>query len=335
MKVFVEAYLFNNFGDDLFLDILLKRYPKTKFITISNYFQTKNSNIKIYKSPFLKLNFISSLLKKLLMESTDLSISIGGSMYIEEKNRINQTPLICNNYYILGSNFGPYFSEEFLNVHKKLFSQARDVCFRDDYSYKLFKDIKSVRKGADIVFNLDTSNLSLNNTNKVVISVIDCKNRFPDKILDYENLILNFINYFSKLNYKIVLMSFCKIQGDENAVNRILNKASIKCEKYFYNGNINEALNIIADSSVVIGTRFHANILGILMNKRIIPISYSQKTNNVLKDLGYQGKIIDLQSIENIDINSLYLNDFEYQIDLNKIKNEANLQFEKLDEVLY
>lgn len=334
MKAFVEAYLFNNLGDDLFLDILTKRYPKTQFVTMSNYFESYQSNIKIYKSYFFKSDFISNVIKSYLTKKSDITISIGGSMYMEEGNRIKQIPKIYNDYYILGSNFGPYHTQEFLQVHKAFFSKVKDACFRENYSYDLFKDLKNIRKGADIVFNLDLSGIPVTQSKNVIISVINCKNRFPEKLNDYEKLILNFIHYYKRNGYKVTLMSFCKIQGDEEAIKRILNKTEIKCNVYFYNGNRNEALKILADSSIVIGTRFHANILGILMNKHIIPISYSLKTDHVLKDLGYQGQIIDIKNINKFNFNHFNIKDFEYQIDLEEIKKEAVLQFKALDEVL-
>ena len=198
----------------------------------------------------------------------------------------------------------------------------------------MFKDKKNVRKGADIVFNLDLSNVSLTPSKNVIISVINCINRFPNKVNDYENLIINFINYYKRKGFEVTLMSFCKIQGDEEAIKSILNKTKENCKTYFYNGDRNEALRVLANSSVVIGTRFHANILGILMNKQIIPISYSSKTDHVLRDLGYQGKIIDIKNIDDIDLSYFDMKNFDYQIDLDKIKKEAALQFKRLDEVL-
>lgn len=35
MKIYLDAFLSQNLGDDLFLDILLKRYPNHKFYTLT------------------------------------------------------------------------------------------------------------------------------------------------------------------------------------------------------------------------------------------------------------------------------------------------------------
>ena len=46
MKIYLNAYIAQNLGDDLFLDILLKRYPNHEFYAITQikneYHQTNN-----------------------------------------------------------------------------------------------------------------------------------------------------------------------------------------------------------------------------------------------------------------------------------------------------
>ena len=44
MKVYVDAYLEKNLGDDIFLDMLIKRYPKHKFYAMSRKEKEYNSN---------------------------------------------------------------------------------------------------------------------------------------------------------------------------------------------------------------------------------------------------------------------------------------------------
>ena len=53
-------------------------------------------------------------------------------------------------------------------------------------------------------------------------------------------------------------MSFCQYEGDEKIINEIMkNNKKKNVEKYFYRGNIDEALKIIANASVIVGSRFH------------------------------------------------------------------------------
>lgn len=355
-KLLLDMYLKKNLGDDLFFKIISERYPNTIFyIQPGLNYNKKNypKNIKIIRNLFtrtinviekkLKLNtlFVTNFLKL----KCDAYIVLGGSMFIEKKKFDKK--IIYNKYfkikkpfYILGSNFGPYKSNNYYEAYKNIFEKTIDISFRDKYSYELFKNLKNVRVNPDIVFSLDTSNIELNEEEKVIISVINCRNRFEEKVSNkYENLIIDLINKFDKFGYKVILMSFCKYEGDEEAINEILSEISSdelknKIEQYNYNGNIEEALNVLGKAKIIVGSRFHANILGLVMNKTILPIAYSDKTINVLKDINFKGKIIDIRKIDEFNINELTKKDLEYKINVEKYKKNAQKHFEKLDEFL-
>lgn len=345
MKIYLKAFIDKNLGDDLFIDIVTKRYQNEKFLindrakylnneNLSFYKKSKVSKILgkiLYKCSLSKINYETFVSKK-----CDLSIMIGGSMFIEGSSKYMEK--LKNPLFIIGSNFGPYSTEKFLKKNKKILSSAYDVCFRDKKSFDLFKELNNVRYSTDIVFSYKNPNVKISEDKKVVISVIDCD--FKAKELgdnyreDYENKIIELIEFFNSKNYEVILMSFCKAQGDEIAINRIMKKTSINVSKFYYTGDIEKAVEIIASSSIVIGTRFHANVLGLLYHKTIIPISYSNKTVNVLKDMNFKGKVIDIRNMKNFDVNSLTNDDLNYKIDVSYQKKDAQKQFEKLDEIL-
>ena len=70
------------------------------------------------------------------------------------------------------------------------------------------------------------------------------------------------------------------------------------------------------------------------MNKTIIPIAYSDKTINVLQDINFKGKYIDIESIDSFDVNELSDKDLSYKLNIDKYKEDANKHFEVLDKVL-
>jgi colanic acid/amylovoran biosynthesis protein len=107
-----------------------------------------------------------------------------------------------------------------------------------------------------------------------------------------------------------------------------------KFEKYCYRGNIEEALDTIGDSQVIVGTRFHANILGFLMNKVVIPIAYSDKTTNVLSDLKFSGKIFDIRFKEGLSFDNLDDVILSNNFDMSVINKNLNDPFEKVDMIL-
>ena len=259
-------------------------------------------------------------------------------MFIERKKSRKKTEKINKKYYVLGSNFGPYFTEKFYYKYYDYFSLAEDVCFRDEKSYDMFKNLKNIRKAADIVFSLDTKKYLCNSPSReAIISVIDCNRKVSQEYKElYEYKIVELVEFLKSKSYSIKFMSFCKSEGDEDAINSILNKINNKenISTYFYDGNISEALEIINMSSLIVGTRFHANILGLLFNKSIIPIAYSDKTLDVLNDINFKGKIFDIRSMDDFEVHTLEDKDLTYKLDVSTQKKDAERHFEKLDKVL-
>ena len=141
-------------------------------------------------------------------------------------------------------------------------------------------------------------------------------------------------NYYADKNYEVVLMSFCKGEGDEDVIDRILEKTnSDKIKSYYYNGNIDEALAEIASSEIVVGTRFHSIILGLVFNKKILPIIYSSKTKNMLNDLKFKGKMLEINDIDKINDENIdsYVSN---KLNIDKQRKMAEKHFEKLDELI-
>lgn len=355
-KIYINAYTKKNLGDDLFLYLVANRYKNT-FFTISDvkynskYFPP---NLKIKKSFLFKA--LNKILKMLTLDNFslqcfiknrfDICLNLGGSIFIENNNLAFWKKNIHNNLinkkgynFVIGSNVGPYKNKEFIELLRKdLFSDCIDVCFRDNYSYDIFSELNNTRVSPDIVFSLDLSNVIITDNKKVVISVINCSNRNIDKKL-YEKSIINMIYKLDSLGYEIVLMSFCKKEGDEKAIKSILrilngNLLNKKIKKYLYRGNIEEALNIIGDSQIVVGSRFHANILGLIMNKVVIPMAYSDKTLNVLKDLNFKGKIFDVRTNDIENIGNITNEDLNYHLDVTKQIIESSKHFMVLDRIL-
>ena len=338
--MYVDAYLEKNLGDDLFIDILIKRYPNHKFYAISKGKKySKYQNLKIYSNEYVFRALKKFQLEKYLANCFDLVVSIGGSMYMEKGDSKRDFSLGRKKRFILGSNFGPYKTQEYFNNLKNIFKLAEDVCFREKYSYDLFSDLKNVRYASDIVFSMDTKDIKITNRKRAIISIISCDYKLDETYKKvYEEKIIELITFLQYKKYEICLMSFCKVEKDEDAIRSILSKCNYELKKkvqvYYYNGNIEEALNIIGDSSLVVGSRFHANIIGLLLGKTIIPVIYSDKTKHVLDDMNVKTKMIDIRDIENFSIDSINDDDLNRIIDVTKQRKDAIKHFEILDKVL-
>ena len=353
-KVLLRFYSANNLGDDLFIKIVTERY-KNQFSLISYVdapFLKPIKNIRVYKNRVVaafshrlsKLFKVSNLWLSLLAKKNDLFLYVGGSIFMEQDNLSywkKEKKFYDNlsiDYYILGLNFGPYATHEFKILTTDIFKRARDVCFRDKASYTLFNDLGTTRASTDIVFSMDTSKYTINKEKIAIFSLINCEDRFNQKIADkYDQEIRVMTKKLVNDGYKVIYMSFCQYESDETVNQRVLDgldkTTASNVELFRYYGNLEEALALIAKCEIVIATRFHAVILGLLFSKKVLPLAYSKKTSNILHDLDFKGEIVDINKIEKfdgsaVDFTALRVTDVTDQV------TRANLQFQELDKVL-
>lgn len=345
-KIKVSGYVNLNLGDDLFLKILFERYKDIKF-----YVDCPKKLFSIYKSNFPKIKFYRyhSIISKIRnfytrkISNDYINLKIGGSIFQENENtKLIKIWLKDKNTYILGANFGPYFTDGYLEWYKAYFQSAEDVCFRDRYSYSLFKDLPNVRYAPDIVFSykkINSENKRISKRKKIAVSVINLKNR--KGLRAYHKLYIKkmkeVIKFFSEKNYIILLMSFCKNEGDEEAISDILNGINnkVNIELLFYQGKLEDTLQSINEADYVIANRFHSLVLSWCMNKPAFPIIYSKKTKCVLEDMNYFGPSIEICNIENLNPQEI-LKFFEKNeiMDVNKEKLQAENHFYALDKMI-
>ena len=140
---------------------------------------------------------------------------------------------------------------------------------------------------------------------QVFVSVINCAGRDAShNLADHDaRYVANMAGLLTGLlseGKKIVLASFCKEEGDEAGIAKILTAMGIEKDSRIrvlcYDGTNAYALTrAIAESGSVIATRFHATILAIRAGRPVLPILYSDKTKYVLEDMGFSGTLYDLR----------------------------------------
>ena len=317
-KAYIYAYDRQNLGDDLFVHTLVKRYPRTKFYMWSDVKNRETfaslKSLKVFDRDSRFVHFLRRLRPSLVARyrsiiegRCDAVVYIGGSIFMEYPN----WQQICTwwewtsknrPFFVLGANFGPYHTEAYRDTMAEIFANCRDVCFRDRYSAKLFGD--TVRMAPDILFSYPMPHVSVKDE-QVFVSVINCAGRDESHGLDIhdERYVSNMAALLRTLlneGKRIVLASFCKEEGDEDGIAKIV--SSLGCENdpmvktLYYDGtNAHELTRTIAESGGVIATRFHAVILALAAGRPVLPIIYSDKTKHVLCDLGFSGTVYDLR----------------------------------------
>ncbi len=358
-KIYIKAYTYFNLGDDLFIKMLVDRYPNTNFYLPNKLYNDKfnQDNLTCYSYKTIVDKVVLRLLSKdrdKYNKYHDYIISkdqrkysdfvyIGGSIFMQtngwERRLIELQKIMsyAKNFFVIGCNFGPFHDDKFYKNHKSLFNKFNDICFREKYSYDLFKDNNNSRLAPDVVYGLDVNSYKKECNEKVVISVINLNNRadlFEYKQSYYNNL-FEIISNCQKMKKEVVLMSFCKSEGDEEAINEIMrnikNKAGVS--HHFYTGDLDESLSLLLNAKAIVATRFHASILALVGSVPLYPFIYSNKTINALNDIGFKGNFNDIREnkLTNFNLETLLNDDI---CDVNKEKIEADKQFYALDNYL-
>ena len=347
-RILVNGYMQENLGDDLFFKILFDRY-KDVIWTMNTYDKEYNKIYKKYR--FVKIK--NRIIKKFKLENEsyykkfDAIIYIGGSIFIENSNWENQyierKALIKKfegkKIFFIGSNFGPFYTEEYYRKYKDMFNKCTDICFRDNYSFNLFnKEVSNCRVAPDIVFQL--KNRKKEKKKKTLgISLINLKSReklclYHDK---YINKIIEIVYRFLKEDYDIYFFAFCKKEKDMSVINEIIDKIEEKKDKIRiieYDGDLDKFLSYFSSMELIIGTRFHACILSQVFGQGLYPIIYSEKTYNVLKDINLDSHYTYIQDIENLHVEDVIGSIKDNKIHDRSIFKDAEKQFEVLDKFI-
>lgn len=357
-KMLIYAYTEFNLGDDLFIKVLCERYPDTQFrICAPRLYKLcfkDLKNLKVYPSDsfFVRgINFITrrlkihNVLQKYLVDHSDGVVHIGGSIFMQAdhwKEHFNKAEVIRNKrkpYYLLGSNFGPYTDTEYYEEHKRIFKDYTDICFREKYSYDLFDDLDNVRLAPDIIFQLDPPEDLRGHDDYIVLSVIKPSSKGLNNFDNfYYEKMKDIAIYFIQKGYAVHFMSFCEHEGDQQAIEEILKLMGSEYEAetkvHLYKTNIEEVLSVLAQSSFVVASRFHAMILGWVFNKPVFPVAYSKKMINVMEDASFDGLYTDFDTLEDIQPEQVFECMHTNRINIFPQIKYAEKHFENLDDYL-
>lgn len=268
----IIAYAANNLGDDMFVEILCKRYPQQQFYIICNY----NNSACFVKIKNLKTIYENSeeynMFYKHIDRYINMQILIGGSLFMQPQNRqdINQKFESVKNsipspyipFVILGANFGPFTEQQHIENYKTWFPKAQDICFRDLQSYQLFQNIKNTRWAPDILLGYPLQQYTPQKR-IVISSIYDTKRiglpSYPQDI--YFDLLAQVTKKYLDDDYDIVLAAFCVNQKDDLSSQEILKRIPVvrndRVRIISYNGDIEAFLKVILEAKYIIGTRFH------------------------------------------------------------------------------
>ncbi len=356
-RIYLKAYTEINLGDDLFVRIICERYPQVQFYIVApkeNAAAFRNiKNLSNIGNPLWRkkgISGIQKILRKLGFKKHfwfDGQVYIGGSIFMQPEDFGQGAEYVCHAhlfrlpeqipYFILGANFGPFNDERFVALQREFFAtQLTDLCFRDKWSYNLFKEISQVRYAPDIVCTYDVPKKKKKNL--ILISCIYNNGRpgipsFDNEL--YVQKMAEICDEYTKMGKEVYLLSMCEFERDEDACGAIKKLCNPLVKTIFYKGDIDEILSFFAQAEYVIASRFHAMVLAWLTKTPVFPICYNNKAEKVIEAYEFLGKFVGIQEFCNAKFEMVDENRKQnYIFDVEEIRREAEHQFEVLDKFL-
>lgn len=357
MKILLNGYFHENLGDDLFYQLIVRRYPQHQFYMPVHadhaHAYTGNGNVKVWRQNKLLRGankLLSALSPRFAVNTlagnfTDLSVLIGGSMFQElfadgsDLKRLAQMPRHKKGLYVLGINFGPHKTQGYLDACRDYLSGATDVCFRDSVSYQYFSDFPNTRLGSDIVFGIESICPRVaTHSNTCVISVMDffSKPGLATYGKEYYRFLVEAALHQQSLGRKVQMVSFCKWEGDERAIEEFFRNCPEEATKDIsvlrYNGkNWKEICQAISGAEYVIASRFHSMVLALAYGVPTVVIGYSNKTVQLLADMGQKDLVITPDMLKNVKADTATA---IRDLDISQWKSGAEAHFAALDRLL-
>lgn len=375
--IILQFYSSLNFGDDLFVKTFSDYFNECAIRLIVNprcIPRGLGKNVTVH--PYSYVNFFWEKLRSLsgrsgkleaavqkcadfclsrVQRRADAFVLIGGSIFMEHAVDCSELDFTARerpdftirshlqnqgNAFVIGANLGPAYSEEYWPRVRQTLLKYRHVCLRDYASYCMVSDLPHVQYAPDVLFMVPKPNVKADRKN-VVISAMDISRMTGNQeiITAYYRLLRDVAERFSQMGMVVTLVSLCKSDGDEDAIQEIIAGGGQHClanvSTCFYRGDMQPILELFSKASFVVASRFHSLIFALSFGKPVFPIVYNCKTAHYLQDLRFSGKYTDLISLPKTSCADVLYN-FEKNIvtDCQEHKHFAENQFLALREYL-
>lgn len=341
MLCLLIAYTAQNLGDDLFISYICNRYKHIQFLIVcpKEYSATfvNIENLRLYYSYEEILH---------LKKDITLQILIGGSMFMQpnDLSKIEERFFLLRERFfyeipkiVIGANFGPFQEKNHYNIYYEWFKTFESICFRDLYSFELFKSLNNTNWAPDLILSYPFPQRKQNNKDKsIIISCIynDLRTGIPPYNQSmYTNKLIDASKEYIERGYKVILMAFCSKQGDSITAQAVLSELPEGRAKIIkYDGRINTFLFEFQSAEYIIGTRFHSVILGWKFNIPVFPIIYNSKLENVLNCYHFEGNYIRIMDFENVSFDFIdYNRKKQISIPNKKLIKQSTDHFKYLD----
>ena len=301
MDIYLRAYLDKNFGDDMMIRLFCNELCEHNihlYCKDERFFSGFDDikNLEMTSTPPDKVNCGGVKYK--------LSVNIGGSIFkiSSMRSKLSRFKTIMNlrkmkkngcKSVILGSNVGP-FHGVFAKTLAKMHMETGEFITVRDKEAKAFCDTHLKKTASylypDVLFALKDDMLKPSGERSGLgISVYNGHAEQFDAYCAYMAAIAD--EYITRTGEAVSLISFDTGKEDDvRAARTIYSLMKSKNVRHIsHEGDGNNIIEAIGSVRHMIAARFHACVMCMKMQRPFIPLCYSNKTENLLNDFGYEG----------------------------------------------
>ena len=317
MRIFLDAYFDNNFGDDLFIELLLKRYPDVLFYT---FWKRTPQNVVNRASRFTNLVILPGDCMMQTNWNYDAYVMIGGDVL---PDGVDYSTRICNMKHVkecggfvalLGFSLYEKYGEKTIADLQVMAKVADAIVIRDKVSAERFKVLvpdAQVTEATDMVFTAEYGAEKYRKEN--VLGIIPRRKLYStdEEHWAYCRSMAAVADAYLENNPETCVRFLAYSTGEYDdrvtAADIIgLMKDGTKAELVAYEGEINTFLQAIGSCSALLPTRFHGLVLALIFRIPFVVVPYEVKITQLLNELNYNGtqipygKEIDTELIEKV-----------------------------------
>lgn len=312
MKVLLEAFVDNNFGDNLFLHIITSQNPEHQFYMLEQEKYAASYKILQEKIPNLKVcrgeSFVSEM---------DAMCVVGGDLFWD---RADYSKLISHarsvkkrggKVVFWGFSLFPKYTWYTWFDLMVLFSQADQIVVREEESYRQLKKhipwLKVVA-ATDLAFTTDVTELKKGHVQKGLLGVSIRKKiehssstNYPKYCKAVAGMIQDYLAESEE--HEVCFLALSTGVHDDREVAEDIKKlcgelyqGRISCS--VFDGDVENYMKEIQKCEKLLCTRFHALVFAILLEKAYLPIIYEEKMDRLLHAIGYEGEALRYEAMQ-------------------------------------
>lgn len=321
-----------NFGDELILESLIQHFPDYRLVVASYDVGVTQALHEIESVPYGDLAF-----EQALKMASGVIIGGGGLFHDqglpENKTIAMYTDIIQKavtqkkKVFLVGVGVDTILLPENQQLIASTFPLCDGIFVRDDASKEHLISCgvgeSSVYVAPDLVFDLNISSLSDSavrmaerSERKPRIGINLClpvRNSTVNLLSHVETVLVPFLTQYAE-TYEFVFIPFAP--GDRDYIPYLEEKAGVKFSAFTFTSGTQKAyfdqyIRALAECDVLIGSRYHFLLTGMLLGKSVYGLSYSEKTNALIELFpphlqAFRGEI-SLESSEKIILEPLQL----------------------------